>query len=130
MLFRMSRLSRPVRSAVDALREAMANDGIRRLELAWMIGIGADMALTVVLLVVAYARGGVVAAGLLGAVRMVPAVISAMFAGTIVERFRGERVLAAIGLARAASATGCAVLIAVNGPLPALFVLAALAAAA
>ncbi len=130
MLSRMSRLSRPVRSAVDALREAMANDGIRRLELAWMIGIGADMALTVVLLVVAYGRGGVVAAGLLGAVRMVPAVASAMLAGTIVERFRGERILAAIGLARAASAAGCAILIAVNGPLPALFALAAIAAAA
>jgi len=130
MLSRMSRLSRPVRSAVDALREAMANDGIRRLELAWMIGIGADMALTVVLLVVAYARGGVVAAGLLGAVRMVPAVASAMLAGAIVERFRGERILAAIGLARAASAAGCALLIAVDGPLPALFTLAAVAAAA
>jgi MFS family permease len=130
MLSRMSPLSRPVRSAVDALREAMANDGIRRLELAWMIGTGADMALTVVLLVVAYERGGVVAAGLLGAVRMVPAVVSAMLAGSIVERFRGERILAAIGLARAASAVGCAVLIAFDGPLPVLFALAAVAAAA
>ena len=129
MLSRMTWHGRPVRSAVEALREAMANDGIRRLELAWMIGIGADMALTVVLLVVAYARGGVVAAGLLGAVRMVPAVISAMFAGSIVGRFRGDRILAAIGLARAASAFGCAVLIALDGPLPALFALAAVAAA-
>jgi hypothetical protein len=130
VLSRMSGLSQPIRAAVGALREAMANDGIRRLELAWLFGIGADMALSVVLLIVAYERGGVVAAGLLGAVRMVPAVASGMLAGTIVERFRGERVLAAIGLARAASAAGCAVIIALDGPLPALFALAAVAAAA
>ena len=31
----------------------MANDGVRRLEVAWMVGIGADLALSVILLVVA-----------------------------------------------------------------------------
>jgi len=130
MLSPMSRFGGPVRTAVNALREAMANNGIRRLELAWMIGIGADMALTVILLVVVYGRGGVVAAGLLGAVRMVPAVVSAMLAGSIVERFRGDRILATIGLARAASAALIAVVIAAGGPLPVLFALAAIVAAA
>lgn len=95
-----------------------------------MLGIGADLALSVVLIVVVYERGGVVAAGLLGAVRMVPAVVSAMLAGAIVERFRGDRILAAIGLARAASAGLCAISIAVEAPLPVLFLLAGSAAAA
>ena len=70
----MERLSRPIRAAVAALREALANDGIRRLEIVWSLGIGADAALLVVLLVVVYNREGAVATGLLGAVRMAPAV--------------------------------------------------------
>ena len=56
------------------LRQALANDGIRRLGITWMLGIAADSALVVVTLVTVFNRGGVVAAALLGAVRMVPAV--------------------------------------------------------
>src|SRR4051812_50158575 len=70
----------PARRAAPALRAArvhlgyaLRNDGIRRLGLAWMLGIAADGALVVVTLVTVYNRGGVIAAGLLGAFRMVPA---------------------------------------------------------
>jgi MFS family permease len=61
---------------------------------------------------------------------MVPAVVSAMLAGSIVERFRGDRILATIGLARAGSAALIALVIATGGPLPVLFALAAIVAAA
>ena len=116
MLLSMLRLSRPIRASLHALRAALSNDGVRRLELSWTLGIGADLALLVVLLVVVYGRGGVVATGLLGAIRMVPAVVSGMLSGAILERFRGKRVLVAIGLVRAASAALCAVVIATGGP--------------
>jgi len=125
----MSRATGPLRSTLAALREALANDGIRRLELGWLLGIAADTGLTVVLLVVAYERGGAVATGLLGAVRMVPAVLSGMLAGAILQRVRGDRLLLAIGLVRAASAAAIAVLIVVSAPLPWLFLVAALASA-
>jgi predicted MFS family arabinose efflux permease len=108
----------------------MSNEGIRRLEASWAFGIAADTGLLVVLLVVVYLRDGVVAAGVLGAVRMVPAVLSGMLAGAILERFRAERLLLALGVARTAAAVLCAIVIATDAPTVLLFVLAAIGAAA
>ncbi len=126
----MSALSRPVRSLLGSLREAMSNEGIRRLEASWALGIAGDTGLLVVLLVVIFARDGIVAAGALGAVRMVPAVLSGMLAGASIERFRGERVLLAVGLIRAAAAGLCVLVIATGASTILLFVLAAIGAAA
>ena len=119
-----------VRAALLSLRQAMANEGIRRLELTWALGIAADTALLVVLLVVVYARDGAVATGLLGAVRMAPAIVSGMLSGAMLARFRGDRILLVIGLTRAASAGLCGLVIATDGPSGLLFILAAIAAAA
>jgi len=130
MLGPVSRLTAPLRTTAAALREAMANEGIRRLEISWLLGIASDTALTVALLVVAYTAGGPVAAGLLGAIRMVPAVVSGMLSGAILARFRGDRVLLAIAIVRTLAAAGCAAVIVTGGPLVALFVLAAVASAA
>ncbi len=123
---------------MSALRQAWANDGIRRLGISWMLGIAADSALVVVMLVTVFNRGGVIAAAAVGAFRMVPAVIAGMLAGVLVERFRGDRILVAIGLIRALAAGLTALVIATAGPtmvdhqftMVALFVLAAVAAAA
>src|SRR5919107_5931800 len=81
-----------VRSARTSLRQALGNDGIRRLGLAWMLGIAADSALVVVTLVTVFNRGGVLAAGLLGAVRMVPAIAVGVMRGSVFERLRGGRI--------------------------------------
>ncbi|HET9347357.1 MAG TPA: MFS transporter, partial [Candidatus Limnocylindrales bacterium] len=105
----------PVRSAVAALRQAFANDGIRRLGISWMLGIAADGALTVVTLVTVFNRGGVLAAGMLGAIRMIPAIIAGMSTGGLLERFRGDRFLVVLGLVRALAAAGIAVTIATAG---------------
>ena len=43
------------------------------------------------LLVVAYDAGGALAVGVLGAVRVPPAIVAAPFATTLVQRFRGDR---------------------------------------
>jgi MFS family permease len=126
----MERLTRPLRAALAALREAMSNDGIRRLEIAWMLGLAADTALLVVLLVVVFEREGIVATGLLGAIRMAPAVAAGMLSGALLDRFRGDRLLVALAVTRTASAALCAFVIATDGPTPALFALAAIAAAA
>jgi len=126
----MGRLIDPIRATVAAVREALANDGIRRLELVWSIGIAADAALLVVLLVVVYAQDGALAAGVLGAVRMGPAVVTGMLAGTVVRRFGGRRVLLALGLVRAVSAGLCALVIAFGMPVLWLYLLAALGAVA
>ena len=125
-------------SARASLAQALGNDGIRRLGLAWMLGIAADAALVVVTLVTVFNRGGVLAAGLLGAVRMVPAVGVGMLAGSVLQRVRGARILAAVGVVRALSAGLTALTIATAGPTMAdhevtmvwLFVFATVAAAA
>ncbi len=126
----MSALTRPIRSLLGSLREAMSNEGIRRLEASWALGIAGDTGLLVVLLVVVFARDGIVAAGALGAVRMVPAVLSGMLAGASIERFRGERVLLAVGFVRAAASGLCVLVIATGAPTLLLFALAAIVAAA
>jgi len=126
----MDRLRGPIRATIAAVREALSNDGIRRLELVWSIGIAADAALLVVLLVVVYAQDGVVAAGILGAIRMGPAVIAGMLAGTVVRRYGGRRVLLTIGIIRTVVAGLCAVVIALNLPGVLLYVVATLVAVA
>ena len=103
-----------------------------------MLGIAADGALTVVTLVTVFNRGGVLAAGLLGAVRMVPAVAVGMMSGTLLERFRGDRILVALGVIRAVAAALTGFAIGTAGPtvpdheatMVMLFVFATVAAAA
>ena len=126
----MGWLGGPIRATVAAVRQALANDGIRRLESVWAIGTAADAALLVVLLVVVYAQDGVLAAGVLGAVRMGPAVVAGMLAGTVVRRFGGRRVLLALGIARTITAALCAVAIANDAPTLWLYVLATVGAVA
>jgi MFS family permease len=108
----------------------LGNRGIRRIELAWVAGTAADWAFLVVVLVVAYDAGGTLAVGLLGAVRMVPATVAAPFASTLVERFRGDRALAAINITRFLGALATALVLATELPVEVTFVLAALVAGA
>ncbi len=127
-----------LRSAVAALRPALANDGIRRLGISWTLGIAADSALTVVTLVTVFNRGGALPAALLGAIRMVPAVGVGMLNGALLQRFPGHGILVVVGLVRAACAGLTALVIATAGPsmadhqvtMVALFVLATVGAAA
>jgi MFS family permease len=126
----LSALLRPVRSVVGSLGDALDNQGIRRIEAFWTLGIAADAGLLVVLLIEVYVREGVVAAGVLGAVRMVPGVLSGMLSGGSLMRFRAERVLFVLGLVRTASAVACAIVIASGGSTIVLYALAAVSAAA
>lgn len=126
----MPRLLAPLRASIGVLRAALGNDGIRRLELIWCLGIAADAALLVVLLVEVYARDGVVAAGILGAVRMGPAVAAGILSGTVVRRFGGRRLLVALGVTRAVAAALIAVVIAADLPTLPLYVLATVCAVA
>ena len=105
-----------IRTTRVDLRKAWDNEGIRRLMLAWTFGIAADAALTVVTLVTVFNRGGIVAAAALGAVRMIPAVVVGSFSSSLVERFRGDRILVVFGMLRAVAALGIAYAIASAGP--------------
>jgi MFS family permease len=118
------------RAAASAVREVLRNRALRRIEAAWMLGVAADWAFLVVLLVVAYEEGGTLAVGILGAVRVVPAIVAAPFASTLVERFRGDRVLTSINLVRCGGALATALVLAAGPPVEVTYVLAAVVAGA
>lgn len=117
-------------TALIAVGDVLHNGAIRRIEIAWTAGVAADGAFLVVLLVVAYEAGGALAAGVLGAVRVVPSIVSAPFAPGLVMRFRGDRVLAAINVVRSAGAMATAAIIATELPMELTYVLAAFVAGA
>ena len=111
-------------SALAALGEVLRNRGDSPDRDRLDGGTAADWAFLVVLLVVVYDAGGAFAAGLLGAVRVVPAIIAAPFATTLVERFRGDRVLTGINLVRCAGAIATALVVAADMPIEVTYVLA------
>lgn len=121
---------RAASSAALAVREVLRNPAIRRIEMAWTAGTAADWAFLVVLLVVAYDAGGTLAVGILGAVRVLPAIVAAPFATTLVERFRGDRVLTAINVLRCGGAVATALVVGVDLPVEATYVLAGVVAGA
>src|SRR5439155_27123976 len=114
----------------DALGGVLAEPGIRRIELAWAVGIVADWAYLVSLLVVAYRAGGALGVGVLGVIRMVPAMVLGPFAATPIRRLRGERALLAVHAVRAGAALLTALVLVVGGPVAAVFLLAAVVAGA
>ena len=120
----------PVLAVTAALRDVLGNSAIRRVEIAWMTGTAADWAFLVILLVVAYDAGGALAVGVLGAVRVLPAIVAAPFAPTLVQRFRGDRVLTAINVVRAAGAVVTAIVIGAGLPIEMTYALAAVVAGA
>jgi hypothetical protein len=126
----MARVSGQMTTAATSVREVLRNRSIRRIELAWMTGTAADWALLVVLLIVAYEAGGALAAGVLGAIRVVPAIIIAPFASTLVARYRGDRVLTLINVVRAVGAVATALVVASDLPVELTYGLAALVAGA
>ena len=117
-------------TALVAVGDVLRNGAIRRIEIAWTAGMAADGAFLVILLVVAYETGGALAAGILGAVRVVPSIVSAPFAPGLVLRFRGDRVLAAINVLRSIGAIATAAIVASNLPTELTYVLAAVVAGA
>ena len=116
--------------AAAALGDVLRNPSIRRIELSWTAGMAADWAFLVVLLVFAYDAGGALAVGILSAVRIVPSIVAAPFAATLVERYRGDRVLTAINIVRCTGAVLTALAIGTNLPVALVYVLAAVVAGA
>lgn len=120
----------PVLAVAAALRDVLGNRAIRRIEVSWTIGTAADWAFLVVLLIVVYDARGAFAVGVLGAVRVLPAIVAPPFAMTLVQRFRGNRVLVAINVVRFAGAAATAIVIGAGLPLEATYALAAVVAGA
>jgi hypothetical protein len=108
---------RRLSTAADALGRVLANPDIRRAQVAWMLGIAAEWSWLVALWVYAYRTDGVVAVGVLGLARTLPAAILSPVLSTITDRLPRHRVLLAIHLGRA-SLVGLAALAVATGLAP------------
>ena len=73
---------------------------------------------------VAFRDGGATAVGLVALLRMVPAALLGPLGSTIADQLPRDRVLAGLGLVRAAALGASALLLELEGPLPAVYTLA------
>ena len=113
-----------------AVRDILGSPGIRRIEAAWACGIAGDAAFLVGLLVVAFAAGGPLAVGLVGAARSAPAIVSGTLAGAVAGRLPPGQLLLAVHLGRAVPAIMAALIVILGGPLAIIVLLAAVSAGA
>jgi hypothetical protein len=118
------------RESSAAVRDILGSPGIRRIEAAWACGIAGDAAFLVALLVVAFAAGGPLAVGVVGAARTAPAIVAGTLAGAVAGRLEPGRLLLAVHLGRAVPAIVAAMLAALGGPLAVVVLLAAVSAGA
>jgi hypothetical protein len=116
--------------AGSALREVLANRGLRRIELAWTLGHAADGALLVALLLVAFAAGGPFAVGLVGVIRTAPAILAGPLVGIPAARSAPGPLLFTVHLVRGLAALGAAAVLIGGGPLGLILVLAGVSATA
>jgi MFS family permease len=106
-----------------AFRAAFANRSVRRLELAFAGSCIGDWAFIIALSVYAYGQGGAAAVGIVALVRSLAGAVAAPFASVLADRYPRRAVMIASDLASAIGVTGCAVLVATDGPPLALYAL-------
>jgi MFS family permease len=114
--------------AVRVFRAVFGNPDLRRVELAFVGFNAAELGTWIAILVFAYEAGGAAAAGAIGVVQLVPAMIFAPFASLLGDRYRRERVLLAGYLIQALAMGMTAAALLAGAPVPVIYALAALAA--
>ena len=112
------------RESIDAFKAVFTNPGLLRVELAWGFAITAYWAFIIALSVYAYDEGGAAAVGLVGLVRVLPAFVAAPVAGLLGDRYRRERVMFVISIARAGYMAATAAVLFAGGPIWLVYTLA------
>jgi MFS family permease len=126
MLCVVGDLRQRVSAPLHALGEVFASRQLRRLQLAWVGSVLGNWSYTVALGVYAYRQGGPAAVGLVGILRTLPAALASPFLSTMADRFRRERVMIVSDLLRAVLVLAAGLVIAVDGPAPAVYALVSL----
>jgi hypothetical protein len=85
----------------ETLAQVLANPSLRRIQLAWLIGIAAEKAYLVALLVYAYYVGGVLAVGIFTMLSSLPSGLFGPVLSSVFESFAPARVLLGLHLGRA-----------------------------
>jgi MFS family permease len=116
-----------LRAAATAFASNAVNPNLRRAQLSFLAAWTAEWAFTVALGIVAYRDGGATAVGLMSLLRMVPSAVVAPLAAPLADRGRRERVLVVVSTFRGVTIGAAGVVVAIDGPVPIVYVLAVLA---
>jgi MFS family permease len=119
------RLTETLRSLATTFRNA----NLRRLQEAWSLAWIADWAYLVALGIFAYERGGAVAVGVAGLVRLVPAAFVALFASLLGDRYRRQRMLLVNEIVWTAALAASALGFFAHAPIAFMYFLAAITGA-
>jgi MFS family permease len=115
-----------LKAAVAAFASNAVNGNLRRAQLSFLAAWTAEWAFTVALGIVAYREGGATEVGLVGLLRMVPSAVVAPFAAPLADRGRRERVLIPVCTIRGVATGAAGVVVAIDGPVLLVYILAAL----
>jgi MFS family permease len=115
-----------LKAAAAAFASNAVNGNLRRAQLSFLGAWTAEWAFTVALGIVAYRDGGATAVGLVGLIRMVPSAVIAPLAAPLADRGRRERVLVLVSTVRGIATGAAGIVVAHDGPVLIVYVLAAL----
>ncbi len=121
-----SALRQRLGDAARSFGRVFRNPNIRRIEGAWAASIIAHWAYGIALAVFAYRQGGAAAVGIVGLVRFIPSAIASPFAAMLGDRFPRERVIVVAELTRSLLLAASVFVIALEGPVALVYVLAGL----
>ena len=96
-------ISRWLSGSTSAVRSALANRDLRRIELAWAAATSGEFVAFVAIGLFAYQAGGATAVGTVAVIQMVPAMVVAPLAGLLGDRFRRELVTMLSDLVRSSA---------------------------
>jgi len=109
-----------------AFSSVFTNPNLRRVELSWAGTVCAYWIFIVALSLYAYDRGGAGAVGLVGLLRVLPSIVAAPFGALLGDRYRRERVIVAINVARSVTIVGAAAAAFAGAPAGVIYALAGL----
>ena len=98
----------------DTIAQVLANPALRGLQASWLIGIAAEKAYLVALLVFAYEIGGVVAVGVFTMLASLPSGLLGPVLSSVAESFAPARALLGLHLGRAAVVAAAAIAVAAD----------------
>lgn len=112
------------REAGRAFSAVFHNRNLRLVQLSWAGTVCSYWIFVVTLGLYAYERGGAAAVGLVGLLRVLPSVVAAPFGAVLGDRYRRERVVVAINIARSVTIVAAAGAAALGAPAGVVYALA------
>ncbi len=119
-----------LRAAAGAFATNWRNPGLRRAQAAFFGAWTAEWAVTVVLAVYAYGRGGATEVGVVALVRVLPAAVVAPLATQYADRWPRDQVLVAVSVVRAVSIALAGWAVFADGPAVTVYALVTVSSAA